>query len=252
MLPSHRRLYVQSDRGSGVCTLVKSMCNSHKYNFLRIHITSHLRISDEMFTTLIDYARTIQPCVVLFDRCDFWFRPDTYPAYGEKFVLAHGGYPNLAAENVFFIFSCDAPLTTMAEGFREFIAYHHVVESPLNPEERWKCFKDFFSTWIQNMRENAQELPANIDQVIKEYMEGLSAYCLTLAERYDRFTPGMVKTFCERVMHTARTRAANEVLPLHDESSIQIQQAFPVEDDFTFTENLIETTTPGRIVWKVY
>jgi hypothetical protein len=252
MLPPSRHLYVQSERGSGVCTLVKAMCQSHKYNFLRMHITTDLTFREDLFTTLIDYARMIQPCVVLFDRCDFWFRTETYQLRGEKFVLSHAGYPSLPSENVFFVFSCETPLPLTGDGFRDFVSYHHVVESPMQADERWKCFRDFFQVWIKNMRDNANELPTNIDQVIAEYMEGLSDYCVTLADRFQHFTPGMIKTFCERVMHTARTRASNEALPLQEHSQIQIQQAFPIEDDFSFTENLIETTTPGRIVWKVY
>lgn len=250
--PPRRTLYVQSKRGSGVYTLVKSMCYTRKFNLIRIHLASDITFTEDMYIHIIDFARLIQPCVVLFDRCDFWFRPESYPMRGEKFVISHCGYPSLPEEEVFFIFSGDTPLPSTHLGFREFISYRHIVESDITLEERTSCFLSVFEAWIGQMRHAGTDaVPEGIDKIIADYLPGLQEACREFADKWEMFTPGMIKVFCDRVIEVARTRANNEALPLPDQP-IYIYAAFPIESDFTFVESLIETTTPGRIVWKTY
>lgn len=204
------------------------MCQEHDfpYNFIRVHLTSELKFDDDMFVTLIDYALLIKPCVVLFDRCDWWFRPDNYALRGEKFVLAHAGYPHLVEENVFFIFSCDIPLPIMHGGFREFISYHNFVESHLDQDDCERCFHHFFTEWIMNL---CQQAPI-MDQQRDEYSQWLIKCCKQLAGKYSHFwTPGMIKTFCERVMQVARRRAVNQAGTAV--VVVEIELAFPRKSD---------------------
>lgn len=246
--PPNRRLYVQSDRGSGVCTLVRAMCKAHKVNLMVIPVEIDVTFKDDMFLHILEYARLIQPCVVFFDRCDFWWSQHAYPARGEKFIMWMRTFRDLDTENIWFLYSCDSALDIQHIAFRNYISFRNIHEYKLEEEDRWKLYCDNFRRMLHKLRQTYTIVPPNIDDIIESALEEIYEVCREYAHELESFTASMILEFCQRVMESARTRGINQTELVE---RVEIVSVIPVYNDFTFVRHAISGTEPGAIRWSI-
>lgn len=245
--PPERRLYIQSDRGSGVSTLVRAVCKRNKLNLMTIPIEVDITFKEDLYLHVIEYARAIQPCVVLFDRCDVWWNNQWYNQRGEKFIMWLRTFRQLERESCWFIFSCDSPLEVHHQAFRLYIGFRFCVEFSSKEEDRWKCFTDQFKRLVFGLKNSFEVLPDDIDSTLDSALEAINEACREYAHSMEAFTPSMICEFCERVMKVARKRGISQTKPLEP---LDIIDVLPIESDFSFVQSSIESTAPGMIIWR--
>lgn len=246
--PPQRRLFIKSDPGSGVSTLVKAMCKRHKINMLIVPVDIDVTFRDDMFLHIIEYARLIQPCVVLFDRCDAWWSNQWFSTRGEKFIMWLRTFRNIDKDNVSFIFSGSEFIESTHVTFRNYIGFRTCLENGTEENDRLACYCGNFKRMIHNLRESFELLPTDIEEIIEDALSSIYELCKEYAADQQGFTPSMIREFCERVMASARTRGINTTGKLE---KLEIVDVIPVYNDFTWVKNCIERTTPGTICWRL-
>jgi hypothetical protein len=287
-----RVIFCSSEPGSGIKTHLEQVCSDLHVNTIHISLASEPALgkefsdADEFFTNVLLYAGLMQPCVVVFDRCDAWFKDQGgYVIRGDRFRMAHRAIPSLVnnSDDVWFLFSCDDGLSTMDESFASWVGSRCLHQSSLLPEERAEVFCQFFRAWLASLREaflkhvqehavapaaattasadsgdeDELEVPefdreAALRQLELEelrIMESYSAMSLQWAEHHPQYSPRMVHQYCRQLVDITRQRVLREHKgPLMH--VIDPNRLLPRFGDFEFVDASVEKTMPGTVFWR--
>jgi hypothetical protein len=123
---------------------------------------------DGFFIHVIEYARQLQPCVVLLDRCDVWFSGDVvnkesghimspggWRPRGQRFVMAIENVPRLAQglDNVWFIVSSAHHLMECDSDFQGWVGRRSLIQTAMLTEERADVFVQAINVLLDGMHE---------------------------------------------------------------------------------------------------
>lgn len=244
-MPPERHLYIASDRGSGVFTLMRAMCKKYSKNLLRLTIGLDGIVSRTFFADVIEYACRIQPCVVMFDRCDPWFDANPwYSTRAEHFELAYNAANVQSSNDVWFVYSNQTLLLTTDPHFRRFIGYRFAQETGFSLLDLQRCFALFL---CEMGRQISPTRDAHLD------MSEITANASAFAKNYKAFTPGMAKEFCMRIFAHARDRAIQRhwiAVPDPTCTDVDPNEMLPTVEDYTFVTDSIAKICPGQIEWR--
>ena len=255
--PAPRKLYIQSTPGTGVHTFLHAFCAAHSVNLLVVNLGCDACYRDELWLDLLAYALKNQPCLILLDRIDYWWRwtvgggdgiADTvnpcFAARGERLYVAYQRSDiELEHARVWLVFSTNMDYWErgiLAPGIRTWIGPNQLALPPpqnaLTPPQRELLFRRF-------IRRRVVDLLSTADSEIEEIMGIYEPHIVELARLYPDFTVGMVHAMVRRLFEVAAARS-NEP---NDGDGL------PRVGDFKFVRDSIgqlEKGMEGTIQWK--
>jgi hypothetical protein len=196
--PPERTLYVRSEKGSGIHTLVNAVCKRTGVNLIRVNYGVEPHWNDKLFVALLDFASAVQPVMIFFDRCDNWFTKEGggYDHRGDKLILALQSHEDIAGRNadVMFVVSGSTPLANMAEPFKQLIRpFREVAYRGMTKEEAGACLAGMLIEYANNLEKAVMDRHA---QKAQEY-EGLMTSATQTDQDTLRYQEDTRRTFNE-------------------------------------------------------
>lgn len=268
-----RTLFIRSEKGSGIHTLVNATCKKSGVNLIRVNYGAENEWENRFFTKLLDFALAIQPVVVFFDRCDAWFleKGEGWRHRGDKFILALEGNASIAngRADVMFVVSASEYLPSMHPRFSQWIKPYRVAKHTGFTEiEAQQCLYQALTMHINEVQTKIQDQHAinmleygglvdaargeneQLQKIVKECeIKRLQAKDLSakVGVRFKDWTPAMIALVVNRAIDMARTR---ELGKSETNTYYDIINLVPTTHDITAVINSIQKTEPGTIVWK--
>lgn len=268
-----RTLFVRSEKGSGIHTLVNAVCKKSGVNLIRVSYGAENEWDNKLFTKLLDFALAIQPVVVFFDRCDAWFAKDGegWRHRGDKFILALEGNASIAngRADVLFVVSACEYLVSMHPRFVQWIKpYRSVQHKPFDQVEAQQFLYqtlNFHINEIQNTIQTHHNLCMSeygglvdaargemeqLNRVIKmcdEKRLQTKELAAKICPNFKSWTPAMISMVVSRAIDIARTRELSRQEP---STHYDIVNLVPTAMDVVTVINSIMRTEPGIIEWK--
>lgn len=170
--PPERTLYVRSETGSGVHTLVNGVCKQAGVNIIRLNYGVEPHWSDKLFVELLDFAMAIQPVLVFFDRCENWFMMEGggYNARGDRFIQALQSHEEISSgeAHIMFVVSSSKPLGALAEPVKNWIKpFREVTHHGMERHEAVRCLEQALVGYVNDLEKAVIESVAN--QRAQEY-----------------------------------------------------------------------------------
>lgn len=232
--PPERTLFVRSEKGSGVHTLVNAVCKKAGVNLLRVSYALEPKWKDDFFVQLLDFALAVQPAMIFFDRCDHWFmnKGEWWLHRGDRLLQALQGNDQIESRraDILFVMSCNTDLVAMNEYFIRWVRpYRKVVHIKMGEDESRECLYQALSAHINDIERAAMEIH---DNHVQEYGGIVDASAGTLARERaniqaecqkkrlemkqlavkhaeyfaDSCTPAMICEFVNKTIDSARLR----------------------------------------------
>lgn len=254
-----RKLYVMSTKGSGVHTAVSGVCKRAGVNLLRVQIPTDISWTDDFFAMLLDYAIAIKPCVILFDRCDFWFmntrEVQGYHLRGRFFEYAYRAHPTIecGAEDVWFIFSMSRPLSQMPENFQMLVGPRNETHiDPLQVEQVVECLRYEFKKRLESIQQAALDAHPTIQDRTRGYFAtafmSLMQHCGTIGPQFSLYTPGMIHEYVENVFAAARNRVLDAARA--DRAAADLYQLIPTGPEIDRVYRTARIITSGCLIME--
>lgn len=272
-----RTLFIKSEKGSGVHTLVNATCKKFGVNLIRINYGSETEWEDSLFTKMLDFALAVQPVVVFFDRCEAWFSKDGpgWSFRGDKFLLALEGSASIAAgrADVMFVVSSCVHLSEMNGRFSQWIKpYRSVSHTGTEECDSKECLYQALNMHINDIQSKMQKQhhqsmleygglvdasrgeAEHLEKCLKE-CESRRVAAKELASKYGihfkAWTPAMIGQVVSRAIDTARTRELKRVDSMASSAySYDLLNLIPTAEDLATVVKAIQKPEPGRIIWR--
>ena len=268
-----RTLFVRSEKGSGIHTLVNAVCKKSGVNLIRVSYGTENEWDNKLFTKLLDFALAIQPVAVFFDRCDAWFaeKGEGWRHRGDKFILALEGNALIAngRADVLFVVSASEYLASMHPRFVQWIKPYRSV--PHRPFDQTEAQQFLYQALNFHINEIQTAIQAHHNTSMLEYgglvvaaseeMEQLNKVnklcdekrlqtkelAAKICSHFKGWTPAMISLVVSRAIDMARTRELSRQEP---STHYDIVNLVPTTIDVVAVINSIMKTEPGIIVWK--
>lgn len=272
--PPERTLYVRSDKGSGIHTLVNAICKRSGVNLIRVNYGVEPHWDDKLFVALLDFASAVQPVMIFFDRCDSWFAAasEGYRARGDKLILALQSHEDISSRNadVMFVVSNSTPMAEMADPFKQLIRpFREVTYRGMTEAEAGACLAGMLLSYANSLEKAVMEKHA---QKAQEY-EGLMTTAIQsdldtpkyyeevfgdirrqskegaqrLGKGFTTFTPAMLKELVNKAVDIARNRELKRAAASGEDCDLI--NLVPLEADLTAARDAVRVT-PGSLVYK--
>ena len=275
--PPERTLYVRSEKGSGIHTLVNAVCKRTGVNLIRINYGVEPHWNDKLFVALLDFASAVQPVMIFFDRCDNWFtrEGEGYVHRGDKLILALQSHEDIANRNadVMFVVSGSTPLSNMTEPFKALVRpFREVTYRGMSNEEAGECLAGMLIEYANNLEkavmdrhaQKAQEYEGlmtsatqtdldasryqeetrrTFNEIRRQSREGAER----LGQGFTTFTPAMLKELVNFAVGIARCRELKRSKAAGEECDLI--SLIPLEVDLVAARDSMKVT-PGSIVYK--
>lgn len=270
-IPARRTLHLTHAGGTGVRSLITSVCRRYSVNLLRLtHAMDVCWRDDSRVANVLDAAILLQPCVVFFDKCDGWFGEAGYPHRGEKFVLALKGRPTVLSESsqVYLIYSGVDSMDSMVPFARRLFGVGiTILCPPLDSKEVATCvfrkltaYMDQLNTRIREACQSeiiglgGAEISGEWAGVYSKSERICRDMAVALAPALTQYTPAMISEYMVEVFRRGRERSLATAKLVGNMGSNEIARALmasiPCAEDFQRVSERVLRADPNQIVWK--